>query len=268
MKSEKIQFLTAYIDSLQSHGRYYFEREQAIRVLDKSQAAFDIALHRLIKKGRVGRIRGDFYVIIPLEYSAIGSLPATWFIDPFMRFMQIEYYVGLLSAAEQYGATHQQVMTFQVIANKVMRPIRLGQVTIDFHYQKHVPTDFLRSIKTETGEMLVASPEVVVCDLIKYVNAVGQIHNVATVLCELQEGLSMEALLRYIKSFSIGTVYIQRLGYLLDYLNLDISTQPLQQWLSQKKLEYRPLVMGSTSAIIEKNKRWHILVNEAVETDL
>ena len=268
MISRKIQFLADYIDLLQSRGHYYFERKQAIKTLAKSQAAFDIALHRLIKMGRVGRIRGEFYIIIPLEYRAIGSLPATWFIDPFMNFIQAEYYVGLLSAAEQYGATHQQVMTLQVIANKVMRPIRVGQVTIDFHYQKHIPTNFLRLIKTETGKMLVASPEVTACDLVKYVNAAGQIHNVATVLSELQENLSMNTLINYIESSAIGTVYIQRLGYLLDYLKLAIDTKPLQQWLSQKRLEYRPLVMGSTTKFIEKNKRWHILVNEIVEIDL
>jgi len=182
--------------------------------------------------------------------------------------MQIEYYVGLLSAAAQHGATHQQVMTFQVIANRAIRPIRIGQVMIDFHYQKHIPADFLCSVKTETGKMLVASPEITACDLLKYVNAAGQIHNVATVLCELQGSLSMDTLLSYIESYSIGTVYIQRLGYLLDYLALGMDTQPLQQWLSQRKLEYRPLVMGGTSLVIERNKRWHILVNETVETDL
>jgi len=267
MKSESIT-LSAYIDLLQSRGCYYFEREQVSQAVDRGETAFELALSRLVKKGRVARVRGDFFIIIPLEYRAIGALPASWFIDPFMHFMKVDYYVGLLSAAEQYGATHQQVMTFQVMSNKAIRPIRVGEVTIDFFYRKVIPSKFLRSVKTETGKMQVASPEILVFDLLKYIEASGQIHNVATVLYELQENLSIDALLEFIKTNGIGNVYVQRLGYLMEYLKLDVDAEPLNVWLSQKKLDYRPLVMGSTTPIIEKNKRWHILVNEVVETDL
>ena len=87
-------------------------------------------------------------------------------------------------------------------------------------------------------------------------------------LSELKENLSIEKLTRYFQISRVGVVYAQRLGYLLDYLELELDTAPLHQWFHTQKFEYRLLVMGSTTDVFEKNKRWCILVNEHVETDL
>ena len=268
MKTE-IKYLSDYIDSLQSRGQYFFLRKSVLAVFkDKKKAAIDVAFYRLSKTGRIARVRHDFYVIVPLEYQSIGCLPASWFIDPLMQYLKVPYYVALLSAAGMYGASHQQVMTFQVMTNKMMRPIQIKNVRIDFYYQKHIHTSFLNSVKTETGKMQVSDLEMTTCDLIKYFHASGQIHNVATVLSELKENLSIEKLTRYFQISRVGVVYAERLGYLLDYLELELDTAPLHQWLQTQKCEYRPLVMGSTTDVFEKNKRWAILVNEHVETDL
>jgi predicted transcriptional regulator of viral defense system len=267
MKSD-ILGLVDYIDNLQSRGRYTFTYKQASEKIKKSQAAFSLALHRLVKKGRIKRIRAGFYIIVPIEYQSIGSLPASWFIDVFMQYLGAQYYVALLSAAEIHGASHQQVIAFQVMTNKAMRDITVGQVRLEFHYQKTIPQAFLQAVNTETGKMWVSSPELTVCDLIKYMDAAGQIHNVATILVELNEKLSVNKLMDYIQADLIGTVHVQRLGYLLDFLKLGLDTHSLQAWVNQNHPDYRPLVMGSTSPVIEKNKRWHILVNEVVEPDV
>lgn len=267
MKSDNLD-LIEYIERLQSKGRYTFVLKQAFDKVKKSEAAFKVALHRLVKKGRIKRVRSGFYIIVPIEYQSIGSLPASWFIDSYMQYMKAQYYVALLNAAEIHGASHQQVIAFQVMVNKPIRDITLGQVRLEFHYQKNISQDFLISVKTETGKMWVSNPELTAYDLIKYMNAAGQIHNVATVLSELKEKLSIDRLLACAQTNSIGIVYIQRLGYLLDFLQLGFDTEPLQLWVNENHPEYRPLVMGSSSPVIEKNKRWHILVNEVVETDV
>ncbi len=269
MKSEKRLSLNEYIDLLQSQGHYWFEKDQLISALGhKSTSAINSALQRLRKKNRVKAVRSNFYIILPLEYRAIGCLPATWFIEPLMRFLQADYYLGLLSAASYYGASHQQVMVTQIITNKKIRPINIEEVKIDFHYQKYIPQNFLELHKTQTGKIYVASPELIMYDLFKYINAAGQLHNVATVLCELVESVSIEQLICYITSYPVSPVYIQRLGYLLDHLQLEIDTKPLRKWLSGKKLEYQLLTTGNFKNITEKNKDWHILVNEQIETDL
>ncbi|MBX9586985.1 MAG: type IV toxin-antitoxin system AbiEi family antitoxin [Gammaproteobacteria bacterium] len=268
MKPDNHRSLLSYIEALQSRGRYYFELIEASNAMNKSTAAFNLALHRLVKKGRIKRIRSGFYIIVPFEYSSVGCLPASWFINPFMRSMKLDYYVGLLSAADYHGAAHQQVMTFQVMTNKPMRPIKIGKVRIDFHYRKNIPSQLLQSVKTETGEMMISSPELTACDLIKYINLSGQIHNVATVLFELQHKININSLIEYLDNNLISTTHIQRLGYILEYIKSDLDTSYLHKWLSHKKVEYVALAIGSRSEVIEKNNRWHILVNEKVEIDL
>jgi len=57
--------------------------------------------------GRVACVRKGFYVIVPLEYQAIGSVPAEWFVDDLMRFIGQPYCAGCLSAAAIHGAAHQ-----------------------------------------------------------------------------------------------------------------------------------------------------------------
>ena len=59
----------------------------------------------------------------------------------------------------------------------------------------------------------------------------------------------------------------QRLGYLLDVLGLSIDLQPLEQALKSKTLNQRLLVTDGDKTILEKNQRWHILVNESVEPE-
>lgn len=76
--------------------------------------------------------RREFYVVVPPEYRATGSPPASWFIDELMRHLEQPYYVGLLSAAAIHGASHQQPMTFQVVTSRSTREMRTGKVIIRF----------------------------------------------------------------------------------------------------------------------------------------
>ena len=88
LMKEYFDTLPQYIEHLQSRGRYCFLRSDAIEMLCLSDNAFKKAAHRLARKNKVIRIRGDFYGILPLEYQASGSLPASWFIDSFMRSLE------------------------------------------------------------------------------------------------------------------------------------------------------------------------------------
>ena len=91
--------LPAWVDSLQSKGFYFFTRKGANDTLDVSEVALKQAATRLIKKNRIVRILGGFYIIVPLEYLSTGMLPAEWFISDLMKYVEQPFYVGLLSAA-------------------------------------------------------------------------------------------------------------------------------------------------------------------------
>jgi predicted transcriptional regulator of viral defense system len=260
--------LIDYIEHLQSEGQYWFLCEEARAHLGLSPAAFKLAAARLALKNRLQRIRADFYTIVPLEYRSSGSLPVTWFINDFMAHNQADYYVGLLSAAALHGAAHQQPMAFQVISNQLMSSINVGQLRINFHYKKSIKPEFYQPIKTATGDMQVSTPEMTLCDLIRYMDAVGQINNVATIAIELIDQIHLDKLISFAEHGDIETATIQRIGYLLQYLNLPVDLVPLEKIVSKKHPHYRALVTGSNTPIIETNKRWRILVNEAIEADI
>jgi hypothetical protein len=91
-----------------------------------------------MQKGKLNRIRGDFYALVPLEYQAAGSLPASWFIDALMKHLKLPYYCGLLTSAALLGVAHQQPMIFQVVTTKQIRPIKVGNLQIEFLRKKDI----------------------------------------------------------------------------------------------------------------------------------
>ena len=97
------------LDDFQRRGLYGFERSRLEPSLTTSPASIDRALNRLAAKGRVKRIRRDFHVILPVEFSAQGMIPYDWYLGDLMRSLGTPYYIGLQSAAALYGAAHQQV---------------------------------------------------------------------------------------------------------------------------------------------------------------
>lgn len=259
--------LQNYIDDLQSRGLYWFIKGQVQSVLKLSDNAFKKATHRLALKNKLVRVKGDFYTIIPPEYRATGSLPASWFINAFMKHLNQSYYVGGLSAAALHGAAHQQPMTFQVVTNKSLRSITVGQVKIDFLYKKIIKPSYFQQIKTPTGFMNVSTAEMTAFDLVRYVNAAGQINNVATILNEMADLLNSELLTSLLEKDEIEVTVAQRLGFLLERLAINIDLRSLENQIKQKKPTSRLLVTGSNAAQLEYNQRWKIIVNEAIETD-
>ena len=81
-----------------------------MQALGVSANAFRKAAQRLARSRRLVRVRGDFHVIVPLDYYRAGITPPEWFIDDLMRHLGVRYYLGALTAAAYHGATHQRAM--------------------------------------------------------------------------------------------------------------------------------------------------------------
>lgn len=260
-----LKSLPQYIDYLQSGGNYILLRKNALSALRISSSGFNMAICRLAQKGRVIKARQGFYIIVPLEYKNAGGIPASWFIDSFMQFHKQPYYVGLLSAAALYGAAHQQPQEFQVITNKVLRPIVIGRTQIRFFLKKEIDVTLLTKIKTTTGYMCVSNPELTAVDLLRYINAVGQMNNAAMVIMELAEKIDSKRLLAAATKAELPIA--QRLGYLLDtFVNTEI-TQSLYKWFSKKRAIFSSLIPGQPRKNAIKNQKWKLWINEKIEVD-
>jgi predicted transcriptional regulator of viral defense system len=257
--------MSHWIELLQSRGRYTFTRTEAESETGRSFVAAQSALRRLKERGRIVSPRRGFYVVVPPEYRAAGSPPASWFIDELMRYLGQPYYIGLLSAAAIHGAAHQRPLVFQVVTSKPTRAIRVGKVAVHFSMSSRVEQMPVMEKQTETGTMRVATPETTAFDLVRYQAGAGHLGNAATVLAEMAERLDSRALVTIAPL--VGLPDVQRLGYLLDAIGAGDLAGPLAKWLPKRRPRAVPLRPGEPAGA-ELDRRWHVLRNADLEVDL
>ncbi len=72
-QAKKTRSFEAWIEALPSQGRYSFTRSEAMEQLGLQRKAFNRVSGRLSAANRLARIRGEFYVVVPLEQAAAGG---------------------------------------------------------------------------------------------------------------------------------------------------------------------------------------------------
>ncbi len=265
-KGLRANSLAEYVDSLQSLGRYVFSRDKAMQALGANGSAFKKAAARLVAKRRILALRRGFYVIVPIEYRTAGAPPPSWFIDELMRHIGRPYYVGLLSAAALYGAAHQQPQEFQVVTDVPQRPLVAGRARIRFHVKKRHARALTTKVKTETGSMLVSTPETTAIDLLRNVSAAGGLGNVAAVLADLVERIDAARLLEAARADG-DTAYSQRLGYILERIGAGDRAAALARWIEKSRPRNAPLRPGTAIRGRPVDRRFRIIVNEDIEVE-
>ena len=66
---------------------------------------------------------------------------------------------------------------FQVIADRAIRPMQAGRVRIEVHTSRIVKAMPVKRIGTETGTMVIATPETTAFDVVRFFSAVGHWSN-------------------------------------------------------------------------------------------
>jgi predicted transcriptional regulator of viral defense system len=261
----RFKTLSDLVDGYQASGRYTFTREDALGRLGISGEALKKAVQRLVAKRRLAVPRRGFFVIVPIEYRDAGAPPASWFIDPLMRFHGHPYYVGLLSAAALHGAAHQQPQEFQVVTDTQLRPAVAARARIRFFRKCRLERTPTTSLKTETGTMSVSTPEATALDLLRYL-APGQLGDVATVLAALAERLDAQRLAAAAKAEGdLSTA--QRLGYLLELVGAGGVAAGLAAWIAAEHARLVPLRADRSARRGQRDPRWRVIVNEKVEAE-
>lgn len=259
--------LEKWIDDLQTHGRYTFIRADAVAGCGRSHEAVKKSLQRLVRRGRIVKVKDYFFIIVPLEYASTGAPPPSWFIHDLMASMQRPYYVGLLSAAAVHGASHHQPQEFQVITDRPVRQLAAGRTTIRFFASKFVTKGSVTTVKTPTGSMRVSTPETTAVDLVRFARAAGNLDHVATVLAEMSSSLDAKKLLNAVRIIE-DVPNAQRLGYILDHVNGRRSTSVLHAWLERRISRLVPLHTGLSVSHASEDRRWHVLVNRSLEVEV
>lgn len=256
-----------FTDELLGQGRYTFGREEVRRRLGSSRASVYMALHRLVKAGRLVMPRSGFHVIVDPQHRAAGTLPPEWFVHDLMQNMERPYYVGLLSAAQVHGAAHHQPQEFQVvIPRRAVRPIRAGNVRIRFFGKGLFDRAQTADVKTPTGFQKVSTPETTAWDLVRYPGAAGGLENMVTVLSELAERLDAARLKDTARRHG-ELLVAQRLGWMLDRLGRRDLTHGLADWVGRTDAPFRPLDPGRPVARAAESRKWRLLVNARPEPE-
>ena len=259
--------LNQYVTYVASLGKPCFTLTEALKALGVAKTAVLAALNRLEKKGEICSPARGFYLIVRPEYRSLGCLPPEHFISNLMQFLQLPYYICLLSAAQFYGAVHQQPQVFQVMLEKNRAPIKCGRVQIHFTAKAHVASMPINIMNTPTGLLRVATPEVTALDLVMYSSQSGGLNHVATILTELVEKLDCKKLSELAISGEVVRA-IQRVGYLLEQVGAQVFANTL--WTMTHPYFKRMVPLSAKAPIKDalKNQRWKININTNVESDI
>ena len=210
----------------------------------------------------------SLWIPIHPEFRTWGATPALDFLDPLMKHLQRNYYVGWLTAAEILGAAHQRPQVTQVAVDRQLESIRFGRSAIKFHHRVDV-CDLPRvKHKVSTGEVWISSPELTAIDLVDVPRRGGGINNVASVLKELAVEVKLDGnlLAEISEKFPIGTS--RRLGYLLELLKTEVNLSPLMTFVEASPAIRNSMLTPSGKRKGKVDHKWKLIINTEVDPDL
>jgi predicted transcriptional regulator of viral defense system len=263
--------VSKYLEELSRSGQFHFTLKSVAAELSLKETSVSVSLSRLNKQGKIKMIRRGFGIITS---QTNGVLHPSYFVNSMMSYIGSRYYVGLLTAAAQWGASHQSPMVYHVVAEKVIKPVDLGKLKIEFITKN----DFdeiteIKKIAGVGGYYLVSTPELTAIDLIRFPKKSGHLNNIATILEDLVEKIDFQKLGTICKKENVPTASIQRLGFILDaVLGYRKETSILEDVLHQRRVSRVVLSVskkkGSTRfSSYPFNEKWGIYQNTIVEPD-
>ncbi len=270
--SKKRIGLEVWVENLQAKGRLSFSLDELMKSYKNTSAtALKQSLDRLSKKKKVVSVFKGYYVIVPPQYANKGIAPTTLFIDGLMKFLQRNYYVGLLNAAAVHGSSHQQPQEFFVVTEyPVLRKTLKKGLVINYVNTKQMPSEkLLEKRKTETGYINISSPLLTALDLISYEKKIGGLNRAATVINELMENIKPKAITNDWIEYAFATS-LQRLGFILDEIldRKDLADKIYSQ-CKKKEIKFYKIALKASTPKNNKavNEKWQIIINTEIEID-
>ena len=255
-----------------SFGKTSFSLKEVKKEFENDSAiTIKFGLNRLVQKQKVVSIFKGYYLIIPPQYSSRGILPPAMFIDGLMKFLERNYYVGLLNAAALHGASHQQPQEYFVVTEyPVLRPTNKKGIKINYISTRQLPAETLiEKRKTETGYITISNPLLTAVDLISYEKKIGGLNRASTVINELlatvKRNVVSEELINYASVSSL-----QRLGFVLDeILNKKEIADRICSLCKKAGIKFYliPLKASGKKNKEVLNEKWILVINTEIEID-
>ncbi len=150
------------------------------------------------------------------------------------------------------------------MTNQQLRPVVVGRGRIRFLLKKNLERTLKATVNTETGSMLVSTPEATAVDLVRYAEHAGGWSNVAEVLAGLAEKIDPDRLAEAAR-LNGDMAAAQRLGFLLENVGAGDKAGSLLRWVEAEQPRTVSLRPDRPAAGAARNAKWRLLVNEEIE---
>lgn len=251
-----------YIEDIAAQGRLHFTPDEVQAALGGSRNAVRLALWRLGREGLVAHLAQGFYVIVPPEYRGIGCRPAVQIVPALMEQLGLDYYVGLLSAAQFHGAAHHKPQVFQVVAEKSRRGITCGAVRISFLKRKRLAEVPVQFLDTPYGKLRVSTVESTAVDLVYYRHRADGLDYVGVLIEDLAEQMDPERLVAVVKTAPLPVA--QRLGHLLEMAGAGDKAVLLKRYVQEEARHAAPLIPALPRLESVRDLDWKLDINADV----
>ena len=253
--------MARYVQETRASGRLTFTTQEVAQKAGIHGRNLDAALRRQALSGSIARASRGLFVIVPPEYRAAGAPPVEWWLDDLMAHLGLAYYLGLLSAAEAHGSSHFALMETQVMTDRWIRPIDVGQTRLTFFQKARLDSTPREQRRNSWASLAISSPEATVLDLLQ--RRVCGIGRTSMVVFDLMPSLGKRRL-RTALTAADDTPAAQRLGFLLEHLGDEARAAVVERWLGGRHprtidLEPGDPVEGRTST------RWRVRINARLE---
>lgn len=252
-------------DHLLAQGRYTATTDEIAELLDLDKGAVRVGMNRLRKQQLAFSPARGLYGFVPPSYRSWGVLPAEWFVDDLMHFLERDYYVGLLSAAAHHGAAHQRPQVFQIVTDKPTANRDIGRVRLRFFKSRSVAQAAKETVHTPTGTLAISSKETTVSDLVAHPKAAAGFSNIATIIREIGP-LNGDELAR--QSAVHPRSHARRLGWLVEhYAESTPNLEALERHAAPDRgVPARLSPGGPRRGRIDR--RWRLWINTEIEADV
>lgn len=235
---------------------------------ERSEKALKTDINRLVVSKRIQFVYKGFYVIIPTQYQLKGIVPPSYYINELMDYLGKPYYIGLLSAAALYGASHQRVMVTQIVTTGPRPRTSNKNTLLNWNYRMQIPNELLESRNAEMGRINYSSAELTAVDIVQFASNIGGYQRASTVLAELVDMVDVSKI-EGVLPYTTATT-LQRLGYLLEFVLFEQEkADELYAIMKKQNGYFNAVLMSSEHPSLEnaESNRWRINMNIDIEID-
>ncbi|HPD19106.1 MAG TPA: type IV toxin-antitoxin system AbiEi family antitoxin [Candidatus Goldiibacteriota bacterium] len=254
LSKEEVKLLSR----LEYEKKNIVNREYLLNLLNSDPRKTSNIIYRLVKKGRLKRIKRTKYIVVPMKApNLLWGENEYVLVDEFMDGK--DYYIGYLNAYNFYGFTDQIPQITNVLNAKYSGKKIINNLSFKFIKIPAIRIYGLKDIDINGRKVKISDKERTLVDLIYNPDPVGGIRVAANIFKKNIKNINIEKLINYVSLFANkGT--IKRIGFLLSMAGV-----------KNKKLFKLLKIIKNTSVIKfnnnanrsgKINKEWGIIIND------